>query len=143
MPVNHRVLRLAVAFAFGLMVALWSYQWITNPERAAKRSREEAVVLEAREILRGYFPDTEILHISDPLDRVRAAGKAYIYPTDDGWQVSGHYQRDGEPGWHPFLMTVDENVVLVSLAVEDDHAGIAEWAATDPRLTVSATGRPR
>ena len=143
MTVNHRVVKQIVAFAFGLLVALWSYQWITNPERAVKRSREEAVVLEARQILRSFFPDNGILHISDPLDRVREAGKVYIYPTDDGWQISGHYQRDGETGWHPYLMSVDQNAALVSLAVEDDDTGIAERAAADPKLSVSAASRQR
>lgn len=143
MNVNHRVMRLVVAFAFGLLVSLWSYQWITNPERAVQRAREEAVVLEARQILRSYFPDTRILHISDPLDRVREAGKVYIYPSEDGWQISGHYQRDGETGWHPFLMTVDESLALVLLAVEDDDPAIAERSASDPRLSVAAAKRPR
>ena len=89
MAINHRIARLVFAFGIGLLVAWGSYQWITNPDRTMQRRLEETVVLESRQILRSYFPDTPVLHISDPLDRVRDAGKVYIFPTANGWEVSG------------------------------------------------------
>ncbi len=142
MAVNHRILRLVFAFGFGLLVATWSYQWISNPDRAAQRRLEESVVLESRQILRSYFPETKILHISDPLDRVRQAGKVYLFPTSEGWELSGHYQRDGESRWHPFLMSLDENASLLKLSVEDEDPGLRERAKSDAKFSVSAGRQP-
>jgi len=136
MPPNHRVIRLVVAFIFGLAVAYGSYQWISDSERPARRVEEEAVALAAREILRSYITD-ENLEVSDPLDRVRDAGKVYLFPTAGGWEVSGHYKRRGEKAWHPWLMELDRNVSLVSLAVQDANASLAERASADPKFTVS------
>ena len=136
MAPNHRIIRLVVAFVFGLAVAYGSFQWISDSERPARRVQEEAVAQAAREILLSYITD-ENLEISDPLDRVRDAGKVYLFPTEDGWQVSGHYKRRDEKAWHAWLMALDLNVSLVSLAVQDADAGLAERAQSDPKFTVS------
>ncbi|MGI9205144.1 MAG: hypothetical protein ACR2Q3_14100 [Woeseiaceae bacterium] len=136
MNVNHRIVRLVVAFAFGLFVAYGSYQWITDTERPARRAQEESVVLEAREILRGYIGATD-LALSDPLKRVRAAGKVYIYPTDGGWELSGHYRRADEKAWHDFLMMLDANAGLLSLRVNDDDPRLVRLATSDPRFSIS------
>ena len=118
MSVNHRAMRLVVALASGLVIAYGSYQWITDTNRAAQRAREETIVLASRDILRAYVTD-EDLEISDALDRHREAGKVYIFPTSDGWELSGHYRRSGDNRWHDFLMLLDGNVMLVSLSVKD------------------------
>ena len=81
MQLNHRILRLVFAFGTGLLVSYWSYQWITIPQRAAERAVEEAVVQESRLVLLSYVADNEAVEISDALERVRAAGKVYIYPV--------------------------------------------------------------
>ncbi len=99
MSPNHRVIRLAVAFVFGLAVAYGSYQWLTDAERPARRVEEEAVALAARDILRNYIT-TEDLAISDPIERDRDAGKVYLFPTENGWELSGHYKHRGERAWH-------------------------------------------
>jgi len=133
---NHRVIRLVVAFAIGLAVAYGSYQWISDTERPARRVEEEAVALAAREILLSYITD-EGLAISDPIDRVRDAGKVYLFPTDGGWELSGHYKRPGERLWHAWLMALDDNVALVSLAVQDSNAKLTKMAISDPKFTTS------
>lgn len=136
MAVNHKIFRLVFAFGIGLLVAFGSYRWITNADRGTQKIVEESVVLESRQILRSYFPDTPVLHLSDPLDRVREAGKVYIFPTDGGWEISGHYQRDGEKRWHAFLMTLDASASLVTLSVEDDDPQLLEKAESDPSFSV-------
>ena len=133
----HRVFRLVFAFAVGIALALYSFERISDPEPARQRAREEAVVMSARDILRSYVPAEEEIRISDPLARNRIAGKVYIYPVDDGWEVSGHYRRNDADYWHPFLMKLDANVLLVSLLVRDRDASMIEAAAIDPRFSVA------
>lgn len=138
MNVHHGIFRWVFAFSVGLLVSWWSYQWVTNPDRAARRAVEEGVVREARQILRAYVSKDGEIAFSDPLERVRAAGKVYIYPRGAGWEISGHYQRAGERRWHPFLMSLESGGVLKSLAVQDNDEEIARRAAADDRFTVSA-----
>ncbi len=136
MALNHRIVRLVVAFAVGLLVSFGSYVWITDTERPARRAEEEGVVLAARDILRGYINHPN-LELSDPLNRVRAAGKVYIYPTDTGWEISGHYRRKSDPAWHDFLMSLDDEMGLLSLRVNDDDPQLASLAGEDPRFATS------
>lgn len=133
MALNHRIMRLVVAFTVGLLVAFGSYQWITDTERSSRRTEEEVVVLAAREILRESVGESN-LEISDPLERIRAAGKVYIYPANGGWEVSGHYRRQDEKTWHDFLMTLDADNRLLNLRVNDDDPGLA---GRDPRISIS------
>lgn len=131
----HRIISLVFAFSVGIMLALFTFDWIANPEPAMQRAREEAVVLSTREILRSYIAvDIEIV---DPLATNRAVGKAYVYPADDGWEVSGHYRRGENDRWHPFLMMLDENATLAMLSVRDSDTSLAASARNDPRLSIS------
>lgn len=134
---DHKITKLVVAFAIGITLSLCSYRMITDPEPALKRSLEEAAVLAAREIVGDYIGVTDQLEIVDPLAPNRVAGKTYIYPVDDGWQVSGHYRRSGADRWHPFLMDLDADLQVLQLAVKDVDPGLAERAAGDPRLDVT------
>jgi len=137
MPINHRVAGLVFAFASGLLASFCSYQWITDPDRGAERKVEERVVREARLVLTDYVANRQPLEISDPLERVREAGKVYIYPTTYGWEISGQYRRSGEKQWHAFLMQLDEDARLISLAVDDDDPALHARADADPRFSVS------
>lgn len=136
MNLNHGVIRLVVALIFGLLVAYGSYQWITNTDRTVRRAEEEAVVFASRDILRSYVTD-EGLQISDAVDRVREAGKVYLYPTENGWELSGHYRRQDEKSWHAYLMSLDDKVSLTSLSVQDTDAELTNRADSDPKFTTS------
>lgn len=136
MAVNHRNVRILVAFAFGLLVAVGSFQWITDADRSVRRADEEKIVLASRDILRRYVTDSG-LEISDAVDRVRAAGKVYMFPTDEGWELSGHYRRPNEKTWHAYLMSIDADVKLKSLSVQDTDAELTALARSDPRLSTS------
>lgn len=129
-------MRLVVASVFGVTVAYGAYQWITNTDRTVQRATEEAVVIASRDILRSYVGD-DTLEISDAIDRVRDAGKVYLFPTDDGWELSGHYRRHDEKRWHAYLMALDANVSLLSLSVQDADAELARLADSDPRFSTS------
>ena len=134
---HHRIIRLVVAFAIGIFVALYSFERISDPEPALQRAREESVVMSAREILQKYVSGGQQLQIVDPLATDRSVGKSYIYPTDSGWEVSGHYRRYGSDRWHPFLMTLDRNVGLVALSVRDDDERIGVIARDEPKFSVT------
>lgn len=131
----HRILPVVVAVAVGVLLSLYAYQRVTDPEPAMQRGQEEAVVIAARDILRNYVARSADLDIVDPLQTNRAIGKTYIYPTPTGWQVSGHYQRPSETRWHPWLMTLDGSRQLQHLKVQDGDPGIKARAADDPRFT--------
>jgi hypothetical protein len=129
-------MRLLVAITIGIVVAFASYQWIADTDRSARRKHEEAIVLASRDILRTYVTD-EGLDISDPLNRVRHAGKVYLFPTSNGWEVSGHYRRRDEKRWHAFLMSVDADAALTNLSVQDSAAELVERATLDPKFSTS------
>lgn len=133
---HHRIIRLAFAFAVGIALAVYSFQKISDPEPARQRAREEAVVLAARDLLRAAIPADDEIQVVDPLATNRVAGKVYIYPTAEGWEVSGYYRRKDEERWHPFLMRLDGNVQMVSLSVRDKDSRLQRAADSDPKLSV-------
>ncbi len=134
--VNHKVIRLVVAFAVGIFLSFYSYQMITDPEPALERAREEAAVYAAREIVRSYIPADDEAEIVDPLAPDRVVGKTYVYPAEGGWQISGYYRRGSADRWHPFLMAIDNDLQLESLSVKDTDSALAELAGSDPHFEV-------
>ncbi|HUD96416.1 MAG TPA: hypothetical protein VMO24_02665 [Woeseiaceae bacterium] len=133
---SHRIGGLVVAFAVGLAVAVFAYQRVTDPEPARQRAAEEAAVLDARKILDVYIGGGPDLQIVDPLAPDRIVGKVYVYPTDAGFDVSGHYRRHDDDPWHPFLLRLDRESTLLELSVRDNHANLLHRSESDPRLRV-------
>jgi hypothetical protein len=133
---THRIVKLTVAFGIGLSLSLYAFHRVTDPEPAMQRVREEAAVLAARGILRGYVAPAAELRIVDPVSPDRKVGKSYIYPGDSGWEVSGHYRRNETDRWHPFLMKLNRDHSLASLSVKDGSNPLAAKARSDPRLAV-------
>jgi len=132
---SHRVLRWVLAFAAGVILALYSFERITDLEPRIQRAREEAAVLEARVILQGFVSGGNEVELVDPLQTNRKVGKVYIYPSESGWEVSGHYRRDAGDAWHPYLMRLDPQLQLVSLAVRDGDARLISLSAADSRFS--------
>jgi hypothetical protein len=132
---NHGIIRWVVALGIGILLSLYVFERIADPEPAMQRVREEAVVLGARQILQHYVAPRGPLEIVDPLARNREAGKVYVYPDDGGWEVSGHYRRSARDPWHAFLMSLDQNIKLRSLSVNDANRGLAELASGDNRFS--------
>ena len=116
--VDNQVARITFGLLIGILVAFFSYQWITDSSRRVERSLEESVVTEVRTILAEALLLTG-LEIVDPLQPNREAGKSYIYRTATGWQVSGYYRRQEEDPWHPFLMDLDSAGTMTNLRVDD------------------------
>lgn len=135
---KFRWLRLALAFAFGLAVSLIVYDRATDVERGQRRAREEAAVYAARELLVRHVGQGAKLRIVDPLAPHRAIGKSYVYPAGGGYQVSGFYRREESDRWHPFLLTLAEDLSLSALSVRDDDEALRQRTAADPRLQVEA-----
>jgi hypothetical protein len=135
LPKAHRALRWVLAFTVGVILALYSFERITDPEPRLQRAREEAAVLRAREILQGFVAGGNAIELVDPLQSNRRVGKVYIYPVESGWEVSGHYRRDASDGWHAYLMRLDPQLQLVSLAVRDGDSRLLGLSAEDSRFS--------
>ena len=127
-------MRLVFAFGTGLLVSWCSYQWASDPDRAARRANEESIVLEGRRVLDDYVSKGTELELSDPLNRVREAGKVYMFPIEGGWEISGHYRRPDDRRWRPFLMRLDEDARLIDLSVDDPDPDLADRAAEDDKF---------
>ena len=131
----QKILRLLVAFGFGLAIAVYAYVRVSDPEPSMQRAREEKVVTNARAALKDNLKLPDDLQVVDPLAPDRKVGKVYVYPANDGWEVSGYYRRSQTDIWHPWLMKLDARTRLVSLSVKDADAGIAAAAESDARIT--------
>jgi hypothetical protein len=130
---NHRIGRAVFSLAVGLIVAMLSYQWVTNPSLRAERAAEENVVRVSRSLLVPLI-DSGDLQIVDPLAPDRNVGKAYVYREGPGWAVSGYYRRDGTDHWHPYLVTLTKDLQLVRLKVQD--SALAGQADKNPAIEV-------
>lgn len=120
---------------FGLVVAAWSYQWVTNPDGRAARQSEVEAVMASRGLLAEKL-GLESLEFVDPVEPQRSVGKVYIYPIESGWEVSGYYRRDSDDDWHAFLTSISESHTLMSLKVQDGDSGLVEASLADPAFEV-------
>lgn len=136
MKVNHRVGSIIFGVIVGLVAAAWSYHWITDPQKLSARQAEEHAVLRARDLLAERLSIAN-LQVVDPLAADRKVGKVYIYPTSDGWDVSGYYRRNDDDRWHAYLMSVSSGLQLKALKVDDDDPALAAAAQVDPDFEVS------
>ena len=133
---DHRVGRAVFALVIGLLIASFSYRWITNPEGRVERALQESVVEASRGHLRSAV-GIDSLEIADPLSPNRRAGKVYIYAEGDGWAVSGHYRRNENDRWHPYLMTLSNDQSHSYLKLKDRGQQLIERGASDPLLEIS------
>ncbi len=133
--ISHKVVRPLVAVTVGLVLALYSYQRITDPEPGLQRTIEEAIVMVARDILQSYVSPGNLIEIVDAVSPASKVGKSYVYPTDDGWELSGHYRRDENDRWHPYLMLLNGDAGLKSLAVQDGNDRLIGMSAQDPKFS--------
>jgi len=124
-----------VAFGVGFTLAIMAYLRATDPEPMRQKLVQEAVVAESRQILTAYVLPGGELQLVDPLAPDRKIGKTYVWPTDVGWEVSGYYRRGEADVWHPYLMVLDPNSVLVSLAVKDANDRLIGMSAQDERFS--------
>ena len=115
---NHRVGQSIFALIVGLAVAVFAYQWITNPAARQERQNEERAVQASRELLVTTV-GVESLEIVDPLSPNRKVGKVYVYAEEPGWAVSGFYRRDENDRWHPYLLNMTADLELHAFKAED------------------------
>ena len=122
---NHRVGQSLFALVVGLAVAVFAYQWITDPAPREQRQVEERAVLASRDLLVSAVGVTS-LEIIDPLAPNRKVGKVYIYAEEPGWAVSGYYRRDEDDRWHPYLLSMTADLELHALKAEDAALDLRE-----------------
>lgn len=91
--------------------------------------------MSARDILQSYVAPGEEIEIVDPVSPNSKVGKAYILPAASGWEVSGHYRRGESDPWHPYLMSLDGEAGLESLAVRDGNDRLIGMSAQDPQFS--------
>ena len=132
---NRKIGGIIFSIAVGLTVAILSYRWITDPQAREARQLEVQVVTHSRSILEETVASGE-LDIVDPLAPDRKVGKVYIYPAAVGWEISGYYRRDETDLWHPYLVRLDENLVLTQLKISDQDPALIERSKNDPVLEV-------
>ena len=89
----------------------------------------------SREILK-HSLEIHDLQLVDPLAPQRKVGKVYIYPLENGWEISGYYRRDDDDRWHPYLLELSVELSLRSLKVGDADSGLAQIAAMNPLVEV-------
>ena len=132
---NHRIGRLLFGFVVGLLVAVFSFQWVTDPGRRVERALQESVVVTARDVLEAALAVGK-LEVVDPLAADRRVGKSYVYRTAGGWEVSGYYRRSDNDRWHPYLMRLDNSMALAQLKVRDPDPALVDRAADQLQLEV-------
>ncbi|GEM_PF-609680 len=132
-----RATRGSIVFGLGVgvLVALFSYRWVTNPDRGAERGIEERAVRAARVQLVTLLGLPSVEYV-DAINPARAVGKTYVYPLASGWEVSGYYRRDDRDAWHPYLATIGEDLGVQALRVGDAAPAIRVRAVTDTRIEV-------
>ena len=115
---NHRIGRNLFALGVGLVVAIFAFQWITDPLPREQREAEERAVRASRDLL---FVEvgTDRLDIVDPLAPDRQVGKVYIYAEEPGWAISGFYRREEGDRWYPYLMHLTGELELHAFKTED------------------------
>ena len=124
------------AVVVGVVVALLSYRWISDPAPKIERERQEQAVAESRRLLADTLSIRD-LELVDPLEPNRKVGKAYIYPIADGWEISGYYRRNENDRWHPYLMSLSQSLALETIKVRDSEVALVERAENNPKLSVT------
>ncbi len=132
---NHRVGSIIFGLVVGLAIAVLAYQWVTDPAKRLERAEQERVVELSREILQQTLAIHD-LQLVDPLAPQRKVGKVYIYPLENGWELSGYYRRDDDDRWHPYLLVLSPELSLRSLKIRDTDGGLAQIAAMNPLVEV-------
>lgn len=124
------------AVVVGVVVALLSYRWISDPAPKIERERQEQAVAESRRLLADTLSIRD-LELVDPLEPNRKVGKVYIYPIADGWEISGYYRRNENDRWHPYLMSLSQSLALETIKVGDSEVALVERAENNPKLSVT------
>lgn len=124
------------AIGVGLLVAWFAYDRVTDPDRGVERQLEERVVLAARGHLEDILALGPAAEIVDPLAPNRVAGKVYVYPKGEDWEVSGYYRRQRGTEWLPWLMSLDATHALTALRLPESDAVAARLAGEDPRISI-------
>lgn len=132
---NHRKGSLLFGIAVGMIIMLLSYRWVSDPAPKMERERQEHAIAESRRLLEDTLSIGD-LELVDPLAPDRKIGKVYIYPTADGWELSGYYRRSKNDRWHPYLMSLSPSLVLETLKVRDTDADLIARAGDNPMLEV-------
>jgi hypothetical protein len=117
---NYSLKQIIFAISVGGFLAYFVYQSTVKPPHLMTRQNEEHIIqkatLQIRDML--FLPyESEII---DPINTDRDVGKTYIYPAGKTWQVSGFYRRNYNDSWHPWLITLDEEGVMINLSIKDD-----------------------
>ncbi len=133
---NHQMGRIVFGIGVGLLVAWWSYQWITDPSGRNERQLQVSVVEAARDHILAVI-GVDSLELVDPVRTDRKVGKVYVYREGDGWSVSGYYRRDEDDRWHPYLMSLDRDLEMQTVKIQETTAELLERAANDPSLEIS------
>ena len=133
---NHNIGRIVFALSVGLLVAYFSYQWITDPTKREERSAQIKVVEASRAHLTAVIGG-DPLELVDALSPNRKVGKVYVFPDGSDWSVSGYYRRNDDDPWHPYLITLSADAKMLSLKVKDSDATLLKRAESDAAIEIT------
>jgi hypothetical protein len=133
---KHKFLRIIIFSILFIAVLTYTYRNVYEPISANQRDDEIQIIHITRSIIKNYIDISPDIEIIDPLNPNRKIGKSYIFPSDNGWEISGYYKKTDYDNWHPWLISLNSVNELVSIAVKDDNPRINKKSIEDPFLLI-------
>ena len=133
---KHQFLRIIIFLILFIAAITYTYRKVYEPISVNQREDEIQIIHITRSIIKSYIDISSDIEIIDPLNPNRKIGKSYIFPSDNGWEISGYYKKSGHDNWHPWLISLNSANELVSIAVKDDDSGINKKSIEDPFLLI-------
>tara|TARA_B100001105_G_scaffold50458_1_gene38034 strand:+ start:208 stop:618 length:411 start_codon:yes stop_codon:yes gene_type:complete len=133
---KHKFLKIIIFLILFIAALTYTYRNVYEPISVNQRGGEIQIIHITRSIIKSYIDISSDIKIIDPLNPNRKIGKSYIFPSDNGWEISGYYKKTDRDNWHPWLISLNSTNELVSIAVKDDSPRIKKKSIEDPFLSI-------
>lgn len=133
---KHKFLRIFIFLMLSIAALTYTYRNVYEPISVNQRGGEIQIIHITRSIIKSYIDISSDIKIIDPLNPNRKIGKSYIFPSDNGWEISGYYKKTDHDNWHPWLISLNSANELVSITVKDDSPRIKKKSIEDPFLLI-------
>ena len=133
---KHKFLKIIIFLILFIAALTYTYRNVYEPISVNQRGDEIQIIHITRSIIKSYIDISPDIEIIDPLNPNRKIGKSYIFPSDNGWEISGYYKKTDYDNWHPWLISLNSVNELVSITVKDDNLRINKKSIEDPFLLI-------
>ena len=133
---KHKFLKIIIFLILFIAALIYTYKNVYEPISVNQRGDEIQIIHITRSIIKSYIDISPDIEIIDPLNPNRKIGKSYIFPSDNGWEISGYYKKTDYDNWHPWLISLNSVNELVSITVKDDNLRINKKSIEDPFLLI-------